>query len=249
MANVIINADDFGLTDGICYGILDAYLKHSISAFSFIVNGDSAELGAELIRHYDISDAGVHLNVTFGKPLSDPDEIPSLIDETKCFNKRLSFPAMNFNEDELIKEFDKQIERFVELTGRQPSHINIHHKFDFLSQYSKLRNHLITKYQLPMRFEVYHDGYTYPKFEKVEMFMNDEFTIETCQDFIEHDLHSPYVEIPVHVGFPDATLMRISSLNLGRMKDLEIVNSKEFKDALKNKGYEMITWKDLERQQ
>lgn len=249
MANVIINADDFGLTDGICYGILDAYRKHSISAFSFIVNGESAELGAELIRHYDISDAGVHLNVTFGKPLLDPKEIRSLVDETNCFNKKLSFPTMNFNEDELIKEFDKQIERFIELTGRQPSHINIHHKFDFLSQYAKLRNHLITKYQLPMRFEVYHDGYTYPKFEKVEMFMNDEFSIKTCQEFIEHDLHDPYVEIPVHVGYPDATLMRISSLNLGRMKDLEIVNSKEFKDALKNKGYEMITWKDLERQQ
>ena len=35
---LILNADDFGLTSGVNYGILHAYLNQSISSISLMIN-------------------------------------------------------------------------------------------------------------------------------------------------------------------------------------------------------------------
>ena len=93
---------------------------------------------------------GIHVNITLGKPVSAPCDVPSLINEHGYFHQSDWWFQNRAQEDELIREFDNQIQLFEKLTGQKPNHINYHHRYDFYQYYPALVKHLFEKYQLPM---------------------------------------------------------------------------------------------------
>jgi predicted glycoside hydrolase/deacetylase ChbG (UPF0249 family) len=72
---------------------------------------------------------GVHINLTNGKPLSPPDQVPSLVDENGYFYPidMIAVPSLNFDSDELYQEIAAQIERFVAVIGKNPTHLDAHY--------------------------------------------------------------------------------------------------------------------------
>lgn len=231
---IIINADDFGLTSAVNYGILHAYLNHAISSISMMVNVPQTDEAVAFMKHYDMDCVGIHVNLTLGKPVTDPHLVPSLVDDKGYFHSSKWWFEHMANEDELILEFDHQIALFQQLTGKKPNHINYHHRYDFYQYYPQLAKHLFETYQLPMRLERDEEGYLY------------EYAYNSCyflsREGLEDDLQYPLVEMPCHVGFVDHALMEISSLNLQRMEDSYTVNSQEFKDLYQNLGYQLVGW-------
>lgn len=237
---IIINADDFGLTSGINYGILHAYLQHSISSISLMVNVPRTLEAIDIMKTYHIQCVGIHVNVTLGKPVSDMSAVSSLVDESGEFHKSDWWFCHRANEDELILEFDNQIDLFVKLTGEKPKHINYHHRYDFYKNYPKLSKHLFEKYQLPMRLERDEPGYLYEYAVNQTYFLNH-------NDNLKKYLNDDLVEFPCHVGFVDKEIMEISSLNMQRMEDSYIVNSQFFKEAYESLGYKLIGFEDIKR--
>lgn len=245
---IIINADDFGLTDGICYGILDAYKKRGISSTSLIVNGEGLQTALAIIRDYSLKMVDIHLNLTYGSPLSRVEDVPSLCEANGCFHSSHFYhEGVLVNEEELIREFDAQIAFFIKHVGYTPTHIDIHHKYDFLNAYPKLRHHLIETYHIPMRMEAYSDDYPYWHNQKVELMMDPSFDLEHARDYMEKAFLNDHIELPTHVGFVDEKIMEISSLNTGRMKDHATVISSVFKNAYKDLGYQLVGWEDIIR--
>lgn len=240
MKRLIINADDFGLTSAVNYGILHAYLHHSISSMSLMVNVPQTLEAVEIMKKYKIDCVGIHVNLTLGKPLSSPQDVPSLVDEQGHFHKSQWWFDHRVNEDELILEFDRQIAYFQQLTGQKPNHINYHHRYDFYQNYPRLAKHLFKKYQLPMRLERDEDGYLYEYALNQSYFLNPQADIK---DYLIGDL----IELPCHVGFVDQQLMEISSLNIQRMQDSAIVNSKTFKELYQSLGYQLIGFQDIKK--
>ena len=51
--------------------------------------------------------------------------------------------------------------------------------------------------------------------------------------------------MPCHVGFVDREIMEISSMNMQRMEDSYLVNSKEFKNKYQSLGYQLVGWNDV----
>lgn len=239
---IIINADDFGLTEAINYGILNAYLNHSISSISLMVNAPATSHAVDIIKRYSLKCIGVHINITLGKPVSEPHMIPSLIQSNGEFyhSQKWFSEKLNINEDELIYEFDKQVALFEELTGQKPNHINYHHRYDFYKNYPKLATHLMMKYELPMRLENDIDGYQY------EYAYNSTYFVNNVDDFVK-ELKYSTIELPCHVGFVDKALMEISSLNIQRIEDSQLVNSEKFKNIYKSHGYKLVGWESINR--
>ena len=233
---LILNADDFGLTAGINYGILDAYLQHSISSISLIVNAPHSQEAMELMKHYQIHCVGIHVNITLGYPISKIQDIPSLVDESGCFHKSDWWETHQANVDELILEFDSQIALFEKLTGQKPGHINYHHRYDFYKHYPALAKHLFTTYQLPMRLEREEEGYSYEYALNQAYFMQPE--LSKFKSYLTTDL----IEMPCHVGFVDQEIMKISQLNMERMRDYALVTSKEFQKVYQDLGYQLVGW-------
>ena len=237
---LILNADDFGLTSGINYGILDAYLQHSISSISLMINTPKTLEAIEIMKKYKVTCVGIHINITLGKPVSSPSNIPSLLDEHGYFHKADWWFQNQVNENELILEFDNQIALFEKLTGQKPNHLNYHHRFDFYQYYPSLAKHLFEKYQLPMRLEKDYHEYPY------EYAINQTYFLNTHDDIHKY-LIGDIIEMPCHVGFVDQSIMEMSSLNLQRMEDHALVTSSRFKKLYHDLGYQLIGWNQLQK--
>jgi len=85
MKRLIVNADDFGLTESVNRGILDAHRRGILTSTTLLANGAAFESAVSLALATPRLGVGVHLNLTQGRPISDPREVASLVNERGCF--------------------------------------------------------------------------------------------------------------------------------------------------------------------
>lgn len=135
MPQLIVNADDLGFSPGTNEGILAAYQNGIVTSTTVMVNLDYAEAGIrQLQTNAPNIGVGLHINLTHGKPISSPERIPSLVSDDGNFypETRLLEVALNYDGDELYEEIAAQIERFVTLMGKPPTHLDSHYHIAFL---------------------------------------------------------------------------------------------------------------------
>ena len=58
---LIINADDFGLSEGITYGIYDAVKRGVVTSTTMMVNMRASALAGEIVNRDDSLSAGLQL--------------------------------------------------------------------------------------------------------------------------------------------------------------------------------------------
>lgn len=97
MKYLIVNGDDFGATHGINRGILEAHRDGILTSASLFVDRPGSTEAAELARNTPLLSVGLH---------ADLDGTPG---------------------DRVRKELLRQLERFVDLLGDPPTHLDSHH--------------------------------------------------------------------------------------------------------------------------
>lgn len=127
---LIITADDYGMCTIVDRAIDDCIEAGLLTSTNVIVNMEDLEAARTLRQRYPDISVGLHWNVTAGKPVSDPIQVPTLIDNnTGCFWKVPAFlkrfKSGAINKKELKKELLAQYKVFVELCG-QPDYWNTH---------------------------------------------------------------------------------------------------------------------------
>jgi len=124
---LIINADDLGYSKHRDAGIFDAFKNSAISAASLMVNGPTAVEAAHKAIEMGLY-LGLHLNLTEGPSLTGPSSITTNENEMFYKNDFLNLITTDFQKyvDAIDKETRAQIERFQELTGQFPCHIDGH---------------------------------------------------------------------------------------------------------------------------
>ena len=85
MKRLIVNADDFGLTEKVNQAIIQGHLEGIITSASLLATGAAFESAVTLARQHPKLGVGVHLNLTEGMPVSEPASIPSLVTEKGLF--------------------------------------------------------------------------------------------------------------------------------------------------------------------
>lgn len=80
MKQLIVNADDFGLTKRVSEGIGEAHRYGIVSSTTLTANGGAFEAAAALSRQVPHLGIGAHLNLSEGIPVSPAHRIPSLVD-------------------------------------------------------------------------------------------------------------------------------------------------------------------------
>jgi predicted glycoside hydrolase/deacetylase ChbG (UPF0249 family) len=124
---LIVNADDFGRSAGVDRGIVRAHHEGIVTSTTLMTNAPSTPHAASLARATPTLDLGVHLVLTYARPLSDPARIPSLVREDGSFRRPSALLARPIDRDEALTEYRAQYERARELVGREPTHIDTHH--------------------------------------------------------------------------------------------------------------------------
>ena len=75
---LIVHADDFGLTEKVNEGILQAHLNGVLTSASIIANGSAFDHAISLAKKNPTLDIGVHFTLVEERPLRDHNEIKSL---------------------------------------------------------------------------------------------------------------------------------------------------------------------------
>ena len=78
--NVIVSADDIGLTASITNGIATCLQKGTLSSVSVVANGYAFDHAIRTIQATHPRFVAVHLNTVECRPVTDPREIPDLVD-------------------------------------------------------------------------------------------------------------------------------------------------------------------------
>ena len=69
---LIVNADDYGYFGSVTRGILDGAREGLITAAGILANSPDLDAHLQQAAAVDSLDCGVHLNLSYGEPLSDP---------------------------------------------------------------------------------------------------------------------------------------------------------------------------------
>jgi predicted glycoside hydrolase/deacetylase ChbG (UPF0249 family) len=123
---LIVNADDFGLTEGVSRGILRARREGLVTSATVLATLppqpelDAAALASGL-------GLGLHFNLTLGRPVSPAAAVASLVDAEGRFRRDLRALEERARPDEVRRECEAQIEAFTRRFGRGPTHLDSHH--------------------------------------------------------------------------------------------------------------------------
>lgn len=127
---LIINADDFGLAPEVNRAVIDCYQAGSLTSVTLMVNAaGTAEAAALACRHPGLG-VGLHFNLTHGRPVCPPQQVPALVDAGGLFWGRKEFELRMLSGriplEEVHREFQAQVNAF-NATGLTMSHIDSHH--------------------------------------------------------------------------------------------------------------------------
>ena len=124
---LIVNADDFGRSAGVSRGIIRAHRDGIVTSTTFMANAPNAQDAAALARATPTLDIGVHLVLTYARPLTDPALIPSLVRDDGSFGRPSELTRRDIVRDQALIEYRAQFARARELVGRDPTHVDTHH--------------------------------------------------------------------------------------------------------------------------
>jgi hopanoid biosynthesis associated protein HpnK len=130
MKELILNADDFGMTLGINEGIIRAHRDGTLTSTTLMANAQAFDDAVTRVRANPALGVGCHLVLIGGRAVAPLDEVASLVDESGnlpqglgTFVARVS--AGLIRQQDIEREFRAQIDK-VRATGIEPSHLDSH---------------------------------------------------------------------------------------------------------------------------
>lgn len=165
---LIVNADDFGLSDGVTEGIIRAWRDGLVTSTSAMINIEGApeRVAAAHVAFPDLP-IGLHLNITTGRPVLPPEKLPTLVDENGQFytDESIIEHLADISADELRAELHAQAELLV-ASGVQFDHIDYHqHMLALYTPFYPLVLELAQEYDVPVRNPVPESVYRQVKLE------------------------------------------------------------------------------------
>ncbi len=230
---IIINADDFGLSPGVNYGIIDAHRNGFVNSTTMLTNMASSEHAFELMKSHPKLGVGVHLVLSCGKPLRT--DVPSLTNEKGNFKLTNAYASHPFDLDiqEVEREWEAQIDRFFQ-HGLVPTHLDSHHHIHGWAPLRESTFKLARKHQLPVRHVFNQDEV--PSDVKL---LSDEFNASFYSEGVTPDFfvklnrtESNVVEVMCHPAFIDHTLQQFSSYQQQRVLEHKIVTTTTLPEQL-----------------
>lgn len=127
---LIVNADDFGISQGVNRAIVEAHLHGILTSTTVMANMPAFDHAAQLRQGHPSLAVGVHLTLTAGAPVLPPSKVPSLVDRKGCFLRGsrllMGLTLGSVDPRQVEMELAAQIERAIQ-AGISPDHLDSHH--------------------------------------------------------------------------------------------------------------------------
>lgn len=218
----IVNGDDFGFSRGINRGILEAHHHGVLTSTSLMVDFPAAGEASRLPGEAPSLGVGLHVVMT----------------HEDC-RPRFDFDSRDFAEREIQRQWD----RFVDLLGRPPSHLDAHHNVFRDPRLLPVFKELAGEQRVPLRE---HSGVTY--FSEFYGRWDDEthpgqIGVESLCEMLRTRIGAGVTELGCHPGYPGDFK---SSYAGEREIELRTLCSPVIRSLIDDLGIRLINYNDLE---
>ena len=240
----IINADDFGYSNGVNYGIIDAHINGILTSTTCLTNMPGFNHAISLAKTHKNLGVGIHLTLTCGKPILNG--LYSLVDsDGNCRDLSHYEQKLLIDESELYNQWKAQIEQFSS-TGLVPTHLDSHHHVNNLDIIKPIFLKLAAEFNLPVRNN-FGDKRQYPEHKMVDYFEYHPEIILNSSDIIK-EKYKEYdtIEIMCHPAYIDKFLRDHSSFTLPRIEELDFLTSDHASNLFsESNGITLINYSEL----
>ncbi len=256
---LIINSDDYGRSSGVSRGIRDAHTKGVVTSTTCLMNFPNTEDDiVATLRETPNLGMGVHLVLTTGYPLLPTGQIPSLVDPNGAFFKLEPFMTRMhvLNPAEAKAEWRAQIERFLDITGRRPTHLDSHHHASYFTEgLFRAMLELAAEYRCPIRrADAHEDAGMAGLLQEFAPRMADAFYSSFYDEMATKDEllriigdlpEGGIYELMCHPGYADEDLIASTIYARQREKELDILTDSDIRQAIEERQIELVTFVDL----
>ncbi len=228
---LVINGDDLGYTMGNTNGIFQAYEEGILRSTTALTNSKYFEKAMAMAQNeHPGLGVGVHMTLTLGKPLTENKTLTN--PETgEFYAGRKKIWEMDPDYDEIYREWKAQIERFIQVAGHLPTHLDSHHSVhDATPEALAVAKRLAEEYGLQLR--------RYGSFEFVSGFYGPTASPENLIALLEANRDKD-IEIMCHPGWCDLELYRMSSYALPRVVELSVLCDPKVLSYVKESNIEL----------
>lgn len=262
MTKLIINADDFGYSPAINYGIVAAFSDGILTSTTLMANMPGFNHAIALSRTYPKLGIGAHLNLTCGAPILQK-RYSSIVHNGLFLSlDQLKQNLAKIDLEDVYKEWDAQIATIYD-HGIELTHLDSHHYVHAFGELYKVIELLAEKYALPIRncfgvkdklrnpvhapADVLWNPFNYQSIKDMqhpyqqvrqqllEQVVNDSQQFRSCQ----------LVEAVCHPGYLDETIWFGSRFNLARMREVELLVDPLLKQQLQELGFQFCRYDEI----
>ena len=244
MKKIMVRADDLGFSKAVNYGIYETVKNGVIRNIGFMVNMPDSLHGYELVKDYDIC-LGQHTNVCVGNPISDPESIPSLVQEDGTFKTSKMYRSSKedfVNLDEAILEVEAQYNRFKEITGKEPVYFEAH------AVMSENLNRAIEIVGNRHNLKTLIMGCEKVNGQDMHMYMDSMFPnynpMTSFKKMVD-EAKEGFNMMVCHPGYLDQYILSVSSLTTPRVLEADFLTSEELRMYLKEKNIHLYTYDEV----
>jgi chitin disaccharide deacetylase len=129
MRGLIVNADDFGLTEGVNAGIVYAHQQGILTSASLFAGAPATGEAMEIARRMPALGVGCHLTLVDGRPTLPPELVPTLAPDGRFRQTWLSFIRAavtgRIAATEIERELEAQVD-YIRSNGITVTHLDAH---------------------------------------------------------------------------------------------------------------------------
>ncbi|MFA1574661.1 MULTISPECIES: carbohydrate deacetylase [Vibrio] len=251
---LILNADDFGLTETVNHGIVECFKAGVVKSTTIMMNQPGTQHAIELYHQGLVPEVGLHFTVTAGKPLSAPELVPSLVDDQGNFlDKAALFNKVDVVEGEVVLELNAQYQAAIN-ADLKINHIDSHHFGGVFKPLKAAFTRSANTIGLPVRridnIVNGQDSLLVPTPNAFDMrFFDDGVSLSNLQDILlsyQTAMPNGTVELMCHPSLSvDEELKSLSGYSDKRVEEHQLLTSPELKQWLADHQIECIGFDDL----
>lgn len=160
--NIIINADDFGMTKDVNKAIFELCSLGVCTSITVMTNMPFYEEIVSFVPNKTVS-IGLHVNLTEGRPVSDPKAVSSLVDNDGMFLSpsvlKRSVRSGIVKKTHVFQEVEAQFDRLYQVIGERIDHFDSHQGTNKLKIVTDSLQDLVQKRKLKIGIRVYNKYY------------------------------------------------------------------------------------------
>ncbi len=226
---LVFNVDDFGLTSGVNEAIFKLNANNVLYSTTALVNSPHFKTGIEKAQNYPNLKIGIHLALdvftaeVYNQTLCDQDN--------NFYTSKTHELTRTLKSSDIYNEWEAQIEKFIKITNKKPTHIDSHHHVHIRNQAAREAVIKIAeKYNLLVR------GLTVNNTKSICIgdFYGSGVTLDNLTVLLKKALEeeADVIDFMMHPALVDEELMNISSYTHYRFTEYEILNSEQLKQFM-----------------